>query len=101
MLVRKVAAGAAARWFWLLVASELAVMGIASGVAAALARTAKPVPEVTPVPTQLTPAEILTEKPLPPELTPERWITAWDLEDRKSTRLNSSHSCASRMPSSA
>ena len=29
------------------------------------------------------------------------WKTARDTEDRKSTRLNSSHTLASRMPSSA
>lgn len=80
VLVKKVVATAAPRWFWLLVASELAVMGIASGVAAALARTAKPVPDVTPEPAALTPAEILTGRPLPPEFTPERWLTAWDLD---------------------
>ncbi len=79
-LVGKVAAGAAPRWFWLLVGSELAVMGIASGVAAALARTAKPVIETEPQPNVLSPAEILTDKPLPPELTPERWLTAWNLD---------------------
>lgn len=80
ILVKKVAATAAPRWFWLLVVSELAVMGIASGVAAALARTAKPVPAVTPEQTELTPAEWLTGKPLPPEFTPGRWLTAWDLD---------------------
>jgi putative copper resistance protein D len=80
ILVKKVVANAAPRWFWLLVASELAVMGIASGVAAALARTAKPVPAVTPEQTVLTPAEILTGKPLPPEFTVDRWLTAWDLD---------------------
>ncbi len=80
ILVKKVAASAAPRWFWLLVASELAVMGIASGVAAALARTAKPVPAVTPEQTELTPAEILTGKPLPPEFTPDRWLSAWDFD---------------------
>lgn len=80
VLVKKIAATAAPRWFSLLVASELAVMGIASGVAAALARTAKPVPDVTPEPAALTPAEILTGRPLPPEFTPERWLTAWDLD---------------------
>ena len=79
-LVSKIVAGAADRWFWLLVVSELAVMGVASGVAAALARTAKPVSD-TPAPgVELTPAEILTEKPLPPELTPERWVTSWNLD---------------------
>lgn len=80
VLVQKVVATAAPRWFWLLVALELAVMGIASGVAAALARTAKPVPDVAPEPAALTPAEILTGRPLPPEFTPERWLTAWDLD---------------------
>lgn len=80
VLVRKVAAGSAPRWFWLLVAAELAFMGIASGVAAALARTAKPVPSVVPESTALTPAQILTEKKLPPEFTTERWFTAWDFD---------------------
>lgn len=79
-IVRRVAAGGRALWFWVLVVSELAIMGVASGVAAALARTEKPVsdsPDPTAVPT---PAEYLTERPLPPELTPERWITSWDLD---------------------
>ena len=31
----------------------------------------------------------------------ELWLTMHDKEDRKSTRLNSSHQCLSRMPSSA
>jgi cytochrome c oxidase assembly factor CtaG/putative copper export protein len=80
VLVAKVVATAAPRWFWLLVGSELAVMGIASGVAAALARTATPVPAEPPPPTQTTAAEWLTGKPLPSEFTPDRWLTAWDLD---------------------
>jgi cytochrome c oxidase assembly factor CtaG/putative copper export protein len=79
-LVKKIVATAVPRWFWLLVVSELAVMGVASGVAAALARTATPVPAEPPPPTALTAAEILTGKPLPPEFTPDRWLTAWDLD---------------------
>lgn len=79
-LVARIVGGAADRWFWLLVVSELAIMGVASGVAAALARTAKPVPDTRPPGVELTPAELLTEKPLPPELTPERWLTSWDLD---------------------
>lgn len=79
-LIGKVTAGTEPRWFWLLVAAELAVMGIASGVAAALARTAKPVPDVEPPAGDLTPAELLTDKPLPPELTPDRWFTAWSFD---------------------
>lgn len=79
-IVGKITAGAAPRWFWTLVVTEVAVMGIASGVAAALARTAKPVVETEVQPEVATPAEILTERPLPPEFTPERWFTAWNFD---------------------
>ena len=72
---RKIAAD---RRFWGLIALELALMGIASGVAAALARTAPPIPDEPPaVPT---PAERLTDSPLPPELTPLRWLTEWNID---------------------
>ncbi len=75
-------AGAAAprSAFWVIVTAELALMGAASGLAAALARTATPVPQV-PV-DQLadpTPAEILTGAPLPPPYEPWRLFTEWDL----------------------
>ncbi|WP_217423910.1 cytochrome c oxidase assembly protein [Agromyces sp. Marseille-P2726] len=62
--------------FWLLVVVELAFMGIASGVAAALARTATPVVEDVGSLAR-TPAEILTGEPLPP--WPEWWrfFTEW------------------------
>ena len=53
--------------FWRIVALELAIMGIAMGLAAGLSRTAPPVN-----PTELvgiTPAELLTGQKLPPELT--------------------------------
>lgn len=82
-LVRRVAAGGAPRWFWLLVVAELAFMGLASGVAAALARTATPVDasqtpaEELPDPS---PALLLTDRELPPELTPETWLSQWDLD---------------------
>lgn len=65
---------AAARWFWWVVAAELAFMGIASGVAAALARTDPLVPEVE---ITSTPAYILTGEALPPELTVSRYFTEW------------------------
>ncbi len=65
---------AASRWFWGLVAAELAFMGIASGVAAALARTDPLVPEVA---ITSTPAYILTGEALPPELTVSRYFTEW------------------------
>jgi cytochrome c oxidase assembly factor CtaG len=80
VLVKKIVANAAPRWFWVLVVSELAVMGVASGVAAALARTATPVPAEPPPTTALTPPEWLTGKPLPPEFTADRWLTAWDAD---------------------
>jgi len=69
------------RWFWWLVVTELGFMGLASGVAAALARTATPVAEVvaTEIP-QSTPAQILTGEVLPPELTFTRYFTEWNVD---------------------
>lgn len=64
-------------YFWWLVAAELGFMGIASGVAAALARTTTPVPEEL---VATTPAYLLTGEPLPPELTPVRFITEWNFD---------------------
>ncbi|MFC5857763.1 cytochrome c oxidase assembly protein [Agromyces flavus] len=64
--------------FWLLVAVELAFMGLASGVAAALARTATPVSEDTAGQLARTPAEILTGEPLPPWPEPWRYFTEWN-----------------------
>jgi len=64
--------------FWTLVLLELALMGIASGLAAALSRTAPPTG--LEVATSRTPAEILTGSVLPPELTPIRWITSWNVD---------------------
>lgn len=65
------------RRFWGVISLELVFMGIASGVAAALART--PPPVEAPL-VGRTPAEVLTGSPLPPDLTPERWFTAWDVD---------------------
>lgn len=64
-------------YFWWFVAAELAFMGIASGVAAALARTKTPIPQEL---LTTTPALILTGDPLPPELTPIRFITEWKFD---------------------
>lgn len=61
--------------FWALVLGELFVMGLASGAAAALART--PPPPGAEVPIARTPAEILAKRPLPPEFTIDRWFTEW------------------------
>lgn len=65
------------RMFWLLVVVELAFMGLASGVAAALARTATPVSEDVAGQLARTPAEILTGEPLPPWPEPWRYLTEW------------------------
>ncbi|MEJ3405720.1 cytochrome c oxidase assembly protein [Rathayibacter sp. YIM 133350] len=65
-------------WFWGIVLAELAFMGIASGLAAALARTATPVSES--VPSGRTPAELLTGQPLPAPLEGARYLTSWDFD---------------------
>lgn len=62
-MIDRLRRGAGRSLFWWIAAAELAFMGIASGVAAALARTATPVADV-PV-SQPTPAEVLTGEPLP------------------------------------
>ncbi|TFB80810.1 copper transporter [Terrimesophilobacter mesophilus] len=64
-------------FFWWFVSAELAFMGIASGVAAALARTRTPIPQER---VTTTPAYILTGESLPPELTPIRFITEWKFD---------------------
>ena len=66
------------RYFWWLVVAELGFMGVASGLAAALARTATPVPEVAA--SAPTAAELLTGEPLPPELTLARYVNTWDID---------------------
>jgi putative copper resistance protein D len=77
-LIPKLAGARAAGWFWLLVLCEVALMGLASGAAAALARTPPPTGETAAF--LQTPAQILTGGTLPPELTFERWFTAWDFD---------------------
>ncbi len=67
--------------FWWVVAAELVFMGLASGVAAALARTAPPRPEVPA--SQLansTPAQLLTGSPLPPALSFDKYFTLWNFD---------------------
>lgn len=76
-LIPKLEGERATRWFWMLVLGEVALMGLASGAAAALARTPPPTGETA---FAQTPAEILTGAPLPPELTLERWFTAWNID---------------------
>ncbi|WP_318244799.1 cytochrome c oxidase assembly protein [Microbacterium pullorum] len=76
-LIERIADDAASRRFWGLISIELAFMGIASGAAAALARTPPPVDTSL---SGLTPAQILTGAPLPPEFTLVRWFTAWEID---------------------
>ncbi len=57
---------------------ELVIMGIASGLAAALARSASPIPDVpASVPS---PAQILTGDPLPPESSFMNFLTLWHID---------------------
>ena len=64
-----------------LVGAELALMGIATGLASALARTQTPVPQVPATEiARATPAEILTGEPLPPEFTWGRVFTQWQFD---------------------
>ena len=61
-----------------LAAGELVVMGLAIGIAVALARSAPPVPNA---PAGLvTPAQTLTGYPLPPPLEAVRWLTVWRVD---------------------
>ncbi|KAA9108409.1 cytochrome c oxidase assembly protein [Microbacterium rhizomatis] len=71
------ARGSASPRFWWLITLELAFMGVASGAAAALARTPPPTGGSLP---EQTPAVVLTGSPVPPELTFERWLTSWDID---------------------
>jgi putative copper export protein/cytochrome c oxidase assembly factor CtaG len=69
------------RPFWTLIVLELAVMGIASGFAAALGRTAPPVSQIAPSKTSdPSPAELLTDDPLPHAPGAWGWLTHWNVD---------------------
>ncbi len=75
-LIRGIESGSSR--FIRIVAVEIAIMGIALALATALARTAPP---INPAQFEaLTPAQILTGDPLPPELTEAAWLTVWDVD---------------------
>ncbi|MGP4033602.1 cytochrome c oxidase assembly protein [Pseudarthrobacter sp. 1C304] len=65
----------ARRVLWQLVLAELLIMGATSGIAVALGRSAPPLGEA--LVTNASPAFIISGYDLPPELTPERWLTEW------------------------
>ncbi|MEO8093374.1 MAG: cytochrome c oxidase assembly protein [Pseudolysinimonas sp.] len=81
VLIARIVVGTGAKLFWILVVAELGFMGIASGVAVALGRTATPVDLAqtsladAPDPS---PALLLTDRELPPELTSTTWLTQWN-----------------------
>ena len=77
-LNRKGAALSSRRVLWQLVIAELLIMGATSGIAVALGRSAPPQP--TTFAPDASPAFILSGYELPPELTPERWLTEWRLD---------------------
>lgn len=77
-LIPRLGGESASRWFWMLVLCEVALMGLASGAAAALARTPPPTGESAAI--LKTPAELLTDSPLPPEFTIDMWFTGWDVD---------------------
>jgi len=67
--------------FWTLVLVELAVMGVASGFAVALGRTATPIDQVAlSKTTNPSPAELLTDDPLPAAPGAWGWATAWNID---------------------
>ena len=68
----------ARRVLWQLVLVELLIMGATSGIAVALGRSAPPQP--TTFAPDASPAFILSGYELPPELTPQRWLTEWRLD---------------------
>lgn len=69
------------RPFWLLIVAELAVMGVASGFAAALGRTATPVDQIAlSKTTDPSPAELLTDDTLPHAPGAWGWLTAWNTD---------------------
>jgi putative copper resistance protein D len=67
--------------FWRMVVLELAVMGVASGFAAALGRTATPVDQIAlSQTTHPSPAELLTDDLLPHAPGAWGWLTGWNID---------------------
>ncbi|KJC63019.1 copper transporter [Agreia bicolorata] len=77
-LIGRLAESGRRYFFWKIAVVELAFMGIASGAAAALGRSAPPVDQA--IPAIRTPAQILTGEQLPPELEFSRYFTEWNFD---------------------
>jgi cytochrome c oxidase assembly factor CtaG/putative copper export protein len=77
-LIRRLADSGRRYFFWKIAVVELAFMGIASGAAAALGRSAPPIDDT--IPAVQTPAQILTGEQLPPELEFSRYFTEWNFD---------------------
>jgi len=74
VLIPRLAGPRGPRVFFGVVAGELVVLGVASGFAAALSLSAPPDLPVRPL---VTPAEILTGRPLPPPPSVSAYLTQW------------------------
>lgn len=73
---KKAAVNSTRRLLWQLIFVELIIMGITSGLAVGLSRSAPPQSREI-AESSLSPAQILTGYPLPPEMTFNRWFTEW------------------------
>lgn len=67
---------ATGKTFWKVIAGELALIGVASGLAAGLARTPAPAAEAATV----SAAQALTGRAVPPPLNAITWLSEWDLD---------------------
>ena len=75
------ATASSAQALWRLFVGELLVLGVAVGLAVALARSSTPVEEIPPSElSSPTPAELLTGRELPPEFTWSRVFTEWEID---------------------
>ncbi len=74
-LLRRIDEATGNRVFWNLATAELALMGLAVGLATALARTGAPA--ATNLVQNPSPARILTGSDVPAELTLGRWFSEW------------------------
>jgi putative copper resistance protein D len=81
VIIMRLDRAARRRLFWTLAPVQLALLGVVEGMSTALAMLAAPVASGSPSASAgATPAEYLTGSPLPPEVTPVRFFTAWNFD---------------------